>query len=90
MHHDTICLRCATGTKIDMTTGVFKSLSKYIEVIDGRLPKLTNELRIKDDINAFILGQHAGLTLGPGSVNLMGARAGAARIAEVLKTKFMK
>ena len=42
----------------------------------------------KDDINAFILGQHAGLTLGPGSVNLMGARAGAARVAEVLKTKF--
>ena len=76
---------CATGTRIDMKAGVFKSLSKHIETVCGRLPKLTEDLRINKNINAFILGQHAGLTLGPGSVNLMGARAGASRVAETLK-----
>ena len=58
-----------------------------MNIVRNRLPKLTDDLRIAEDINAFILGQHAGLTLGPGSVNLMGGRAGAARVAEALKFK---
>ena len=78
---------CATGTKIEMTQGVFQSLSRHMNIVRNRLPKLTDDLRIAEDINAFILGQHAGLTLGPGSVNLMGGRAGAARVAEALKFK---
>ena len=48
------------------------------------MPRLTEDLRIREDINAFILGQHAGLTLGPGAVNLMGGRAGAARVAQAI------
>ena len=73
-----------------MTKGVFKSLSKHMEIICNRLPKLTDELRINNGINAFILGEHAGLTLGPGSVNLMGARAGASRVAEALKKNLIE
>ena len=76
---------CATGTKIDMSTGVFRGLHKYMKIVCNRLPRLTNELRIREDVNAFIMGEHAGLTLGPGSVNLMGARAGAARVAAAIK-----
>ena len=75
---------CATGTQIDMKKGIFKNLSKYMEIIRNRLPNLTEDLRIRQDINAFILGQPAGLTLGPGSVNLMGGRAGAARVAKAI------
>jgi len=75
---------CATGTKIDMKNGVFQSLSKYMEIVRDRLPILTDDLRIREDINAYVLGQQAGLSLGPGSVNLMGGRAGAARVAAAL------
>ena len=78
---------CATGTKPDITSekSIFKGLSEEMEIVGGKLPKLTNELRIKEGINAFVLGQLAGLILGPGSLNLMGGRAGAARVAEALK-----
>jgi hypothetical protein len=80
--YDTIW--CATGTKIDMKQGIFKSLSQHMNIVKDRLPRLTEDLRIREDINAFILGQHAGLTLGPGAVNLMGGRAGAARVAQAI------
>jgi hypothetical protein len=67
-----------------MKQGIFKSLSQHMNIVKDRLPRLTEDLRIREDINAFILGQHAGLTLGPGAVNLMGGRAGAARVAQAI------
>ena len=54
-----------------MSTGVFRGLYKYMKIVCNRLPRLTNELRIREDINAFVMGEHAYLTCGPGSVNLM-------------------
>eukprot|EP00945_MAST-04E_sp_MAST-4E-sp1_P004650 g4650.t1 len=77
---------CATGTKVDVRLdATFKGLEGYFNIVGDRLPKLTNDLRLHADLNAFVLGEHAGLTLGPGSVNLMGARGGAARVAEALR-----
>ena len=67
-----------------MSTGVFRGLHKYMKIVGDRLPRLTDELQNQEDINAFVMGEHAGLTLGPGSVNLMGARAGAARVAAAI------
>ena len=35
-------------------------------------------------LDLFVMGQYAGVQLGPGALNLMGGRAGAARIARAL------
>jgi len=77
---------CATGTKVDVRLdATFSGLENYFDIVGDRLPKLTEDLRLNKNLNAFVLGQHAGLTLGPGSVNLMGARGGAARVAQALR-----
>jgi hypothetical protein len=52
------------------------------------LPILTEELRITAGADFFVMGEYAALSLGPGAVNLMGARAGAARIAKELRPLF--
>ncbi len=52
------------------------------------LPILTEDLRISAGVDFFVMGEYAALSLGPGAVNLMGARAGAARIARELRPLF--
>lgn len=80
------CIWCATGTKIDVNEDpIFQGLLPYMTLVDERMPVLTDCLQVNEKINAFVMGEHAGLALGPGSVNLMGGRAGAARIAEALR-----
>lgn len=51
-----------------------------IESVAG-LPCLSEDMMWKEDIPLFITGRLAGLRLGPGAPNLVGARVGAERIA---------
>jgi hypothetical protein len=47
----------------------------------GGLPCLNDDLMWADDVPLFVTGRLAGLRLGPGAPNLVGARVGAERIA---------
>ena len=47
----------------------------------GGLPCLNDDLMWTDDVPLFVTGRLAGLRLGPGAPNLVGARVGAERIA---------
>lgn len=47
----------------------------------GGLPCLNDDLMWADDVPLFVTGRFAGLRLGPGAPNLIGARVGAERIA---------
>ncbi|KAJ8112241.1 hypothetical protein OPT61_g5351 [Boeremia exigua] len=47
----------------------------------GGLPCLTDDLMWSDSVPLFVTGRLAGLRLGPGAPNLVGARVGAERIA---------
>lgn len=51
-----------------------------IEYVGG-LPCLNDDLMWCDDVPLFVTGRLAGLRLGPGAPNLVGARVGAERIA---------
>lgn len=46
----------------------------------GGLPCLNDDLMWADDVPLFVTGRLAGLRLGPGAPNLVGARVGAERI----------
>ena len=47
----------------------------------GGLPCLNDDLMWADEVPLFVTGRLAGLRLGPGAPNLVGARVGAERIA---------
>lgn len=47
----------------------------------GGLPCLNDDLMWSDEVPLFVTGRLAGLRLGPGAPNLVGARVGAERIA---------
>lgn len=73
----------ATGIQTDIRTIPFlQTLQKEqpIECVGG-LPCLNDDLMWKDDVPLFVTGRLAGLRLGPGAPNLVGARIGAERIA---------
>lgn len=73
----------ATGNppKIDNVTWLKRFVSRHpVEAIDG-LTRITNDLMWDDEIPLFLTGGLAGLRLGPGAANLVGARQGAERIA---------
>lgn len=73
----------ATGIQSNICTIPFlQTIHKQqpIEYIGG-MPCLTDDLMWNDDVPLFITGRFAGLRLGPGAPNLVGARVGAERIA---------
>lgn len=73
----------ATGNppRIDNITWLKRFVSGHpVEAIDG-LTRITNDLMWNDEIPLFLTGGLAGLRLGPGAANLVGARQGAERIA---------
>lgn len=73
----------ATGIQSDITTIPFLDTLRQqhpIEYVAG-LPCLTDDLMWDDDVPLFVTGRLAGLRLGPGAPNLVGARIGAERIA---------
>jgi hypothetical protein len=73
----------ATGVQSNIETIPFLQTieNQYpIETIGG-LPCLNDDLMWNDDVPLFVTGRLAGLRLGPGAPNLVGARIGAERIA---------
>lgn len=73
----------ATGIQTDIKTIPFLQTMQQqhpIETIGG-LPCLNDDLEWNDDVPLFVTGRLAGLRLGPGAPNLVGARVGAERIA---------
>ena len=73
----------ATGVQTDICTISFlQTLLKQqpIEHVGG-LPCLNDDLMWDDNVPLFVTGRLAGLRLGPGAPNLVGARIGAERIA---------
>ncbi|EMD67004.1 hypothetical protein GGP41_005375 [Bipolaris sorokiniana] len=73
----------ATGIQSDIRTIPFlQTIQKQhpIKYVGG-LPCLTEDMMWNDDVPLFVTGRLAGLRLGPGAPNLVGARIGAERIA---------
>jgi hypothetical protein len=73
----------ATGVQSNIETIPFlQTIQKQypVEIIGG-LPCLNDDLMWNDDVPLFVTGRLAGLRLGPGAPNLVGARIGAERIA---------
>lgn len=73
----------ATGIQSDIRTIPFlQTIQKQhpIKYVGG-LPCLNDDLMWNADVPLFVTGRLAGLRLGPGAPNLVGARIGAERIA---------
>ncbi|KAF2705404.1 FAD/NAD(P)-binding domain-containing protein [Pleomassaria siparia CBS 279.74] len=73
----------STGMQTNINAVPFLNTIQQQYPIDcvGGFPCLNNDLMWSDDVPLFINGRLAGLRLGPGAPNLVGARAGAERIA---------
>jgi hypothetical protein len=73
----------ATGIQTDIRTIPFLQTMQKQHPIKyvGGLPCLNDDLMWNDDVPLFATGRLAGLRLGPGAPNLVGARVGAERIA---------
>jgi hypothetical protein len=73
----------ATGIQTDIGTIPFLQTIQRQQPIKyvGGLPCLNEDLMWKDRVPLFVTGRLAGLRLGPGAPNLVGARVGAERIA---------
>lgn len=73
----------ATGIQSDIRTLPFLQTLRQQHPIEyvGGLPCLTDDLMWDEGVPLFVAGRLAGLRLGPGAPNLVGARIGAERIA---------
>ncbi|ORY64806.1 FAD binding domain-containing protein [Pseudomassariella vexata] len=73
----------AIGIQTDFETLPYlKSLQEQYPVKNcGGFPCITEDMKWRDDVPLFVAGRLAGLQLGPGAPNLIGARIGAERIA---------
>lgn len=73
----------ATGIQTNISTIPFLQTIQRQHPIRyvGGLPCLNDDLMWNDDVPLFVTGRLAGLRLGPGAPNLVGARIGAERIA---------
>jgi hypothetical protein len=73
----------ATGIQSDIRTIPFLQTIQQQHPIEyvGGLPCLNDDLMWNDNVPLFVTGRLAGLRLGPGAPNLVGARVGAERIA---------
>lgn len=78
---------CATGTTTSLAhERLLSAFHSEMDFTTTNQANLTPELRVAPGQNIYVLGDSAALQLGPGAVNLMGARAGAARVARAIKT----
>ncbi|KAF2635364.1 FAD/NAD(P)-binding domain-containing protein [Massarina eburnea CBS 473.64] len=73
----------ATGVQSDIKTlPMLQTLHQTHPVTcPGGFPCLTEDMMWSDDVPLFVSGRFAGLRLGPGAPNLVGARIGAERVA---------
>ena len=86
---------CATGTVLDarrdpLLRGAVECADARADLPDAvlledRLPVLDGDCRLVPGLDLFVMGEYAAVQLGPGAVNLMGGRAGAARVARAVK-----
>ncbi|OQS01045.1 hypothetical protein ACHHYP_01953 [Achlya hypogyna] len=75
----------ATGADIDIARDpLFKAILPLGMTVTGGFPNVDDELRVAPGINVFVMGAYGALRLGPTAGNLMGGRAGANLLAEVL------
>ncbi|PSN69626.1 FAD/NAD(P)-binding domain-containing protein [Corynespora cassiicola Philippines] len=76
-------LTFATGIQTNVQTLPFLQtlLSQHPIPSVGGLPCLNDDLMWSDGVPLFVTGRLAGLRLGPGAPNLVGARVGAERLA---------
>ncbi|GBF97256.1 hypothetical protein Rsub_09947 [Raphidocelis subcapitata] len=76
----------ATGSAADAARDpLLASLLSALPVpLCGGLPVLQRDLEWAPGAGVYVLGAYAALELGPGALNLAGARTGAARVAEAL------
>ncbi|OAL55781.1 hypothetical protein IQ07DRAFT_557519 [Pyrenochaeta sp. DS3sAY3a] len=73
----------ATGIQSDIRKLPFLQTIRQKHPIEyiGGMPCLNNDMMWNDEVPLFVTGRFAGLRLGPGAPNLVGARVGAERIA---------
>ena len=76
----------ATGVALDPSRSplIAQLRSKFPTSFVGAFPELNSSLRWSKDEDIFVVGCNAGLQLGPGALNLMGAMRGGRLIAEEL------
>ncbi|EQC38650.1 hypothetical protein SDRG_04347, partial [Saprolegnia diclina VS20] len=75
----------ATGSDVDVTRDpLFRELLPLGVTTTGGFPNVDQDLRIATDVNVFLMGGYASLRLGPTAGNLMGGRAGANLLSDVL------
>lgn len=78
----------ATGTSLDIAGSPLhtKIANRFPTQFEGNMPVLTQSLRWSPSENIFVMGALAALELGPGALNLMGAKVGAQLVANELMT----
>ncbi|KDO16220.1 hypothetical protein SPRG_18243 [Saprolegnia parasitica CBS 223.65] len=75
----------ATGSDVDVTRDpLFRELLPLGVTTTGGFPNVDEDLRIARDVDVFLMGGYASLRLGPTAGNLMGGRAGANLLSDVL------
>lgn len=80
-HIDHITYATGVAPRLENVPCLKQFIEEYpVESIDG-LARITNDLMWNTEVPLFLTGGLAGLRLGPGAANLVGARQGAERIA---------
>jgi hypothetical protein len=80
-HIDHITYATGVTPRLENVSCLKQFVEEYpVEAIDG-LARITNDLMWNTEVPLFLTGGLAGLRLGPGAANLVGARQGAERIA---------
>lgn len=76
----------ATGVALDPSSSpIFKEIRKnFPATFVGGFPQLDESLRWSENEDIFVVGCNAGLQLGPGALNLMGAMRSGILVAEEL------
>lgn len=82
---DLIVVSTGTETNVHHDPLLSQLVEESTALYQDRFPLVTEDLRLNVEENVFLLGVYASYQLGPGALNLMGARAGAARISKALK-----
>ncbi|RYO92669.1 hypothetical protein DL762_001572 [Monosporascus cannonballus] len=88
---DHIYFATGVGTNFEQLPCLQSMQARYPIPSCNGFPCITENMAWRDDVPLFVTGRFAGLQLGPGAPNLIGARQGADRIAwsieDILGTK---
>ena len=84
---DSIIIACGVENKPDMDPLICKIQEQWPVQWRGGFPVVNEELQWEDDLNLFVVGGLASLSIGPDGGNLMGIRRGAQIIANTLECR---